>query len=87
MSNENKFYFINKLPGDYPDTMIGSMTPSMFKWSRMEHLYNIMDSSYAAASDPTSSTKIIKSGMDEYTADEFLRSIAASRMWTFDIGL
>jgi len=85
--SENKFYFIGK-SGDYPDTMIGSMTPSMFKWSRMEHLYNIMDSSYAAASDPTiSSTKIIKSGMDEYTADEFLRSIAASRMWTFDIGL
>lgn len=84
---ESKFYFIKS--GDYSDLLIGSMSPSIFKWTKMEHLYNIMDASYLDASDSKipSATKIIKSGMDEYTADEFLRSIAASRMWTFDIGL
>lgn len=81
--NTGKFYWKDKIEAspvmDYPKCFIGTMTPSIFRWTDMRHMYDIM---MIAMSD-TDNKPIIVCGKDEYTAVEFLQSIRESRMWIF----
>lgn len=82
--NTFKFYWANRgeIKLDYPSVFIGTMTPSTFKWSKMRHLYDIMDAAWENNMDP-----VIKCGKDEFTAIEFMQEISDSKMWIFDVGL
>jgi hypothetical protein len=84
--NTDKFYFTNRGDAglDYPSVFIGTMTPSIFRWTKMRHLYDIYDMAYA---DKENKLQVIRCGEDMYTAIEFLQSISESRSWTFDFGL
>jgi hypothetical protein len=80
--NTNKFYFKGKdAKNDNSSAFIGIMTPSIFRWRKMNHLYDIMD---AVRADIENKTPIVVCDTDEYTAIEFLQAIAESRMWKFD---
>jgi len=87
--NTSPFYFL-KQPVESGEPVInaghkiGVMSPSMFRWSNMRYLYDIYDAAYQ---DKDSNITIIESGDDMYTAIEFLRAIAASRMWSFEMGI
>lgn len=83
LENVRKFYFKGTESGiDYPSSLIGTKTPSIFIWTKMEHLYSIM-----SKGDSEKDQKIIVSGTQEYTAIEFMRIVSGIRMWTFDRSL
>jgi hypothetical protein len=81
--NTDKFYFKGTdAKIDDPSRFIGTMTPSIFRWLKMSHLYDIMD---AVRTDIDNKNPIIVCEKDEYTAIGFLQAISESRMWKFDI--
>ena len=86
-ANTFKFYWLkHKVENpDYPSMLIGTLTPSIFRWSKMTHLLDVMDAIRSA--DPKNPEPVIKCGTDEYTALEFLYEIGETKMWTFEMGL
>lgn len=83
--NSYKFYWKGKnLSIDYPSVFIGVMTPSTFIFTKMNHMYDIME---MALTNPKSTEPVIVSGQDEYTAVEFLQAIRESQSWRFERGL
>jgi hypothetical protein len=83
-ANTKKAYWINRgeVIIDYPSQFIGTATPTMFKWTKQKHLYDIMDS---ILSEGKNDVPVVKCGDQNYTALQFLSFIAATRgMWTFE---
>lgn len=80
LKNTRKFYWIGKNTGiDYPSHVVGTRTPSIFVFTKMEHLYKIMGMGVANPNE-----KVIESGEDTFTPAEFLMEISDARMWNFD---
>jgi len=78
--NTVKFYWKNSGKElDYPSALIGTRTPTLFIWTKMEHLYSII-----SKEDISKNQKIIVGGDHEYTPLEFMKIVSGARMWTFD---
>jgi hypothetical protein len=84
LENTSKYYWKEKRTDvDYPSSMLGTKTPTLFIWSKMEHMINVMDQ----AISKNNSKVIVDGSGKELTAMEFLARISNSRMWTFDFPL
>jgi hypothetical protein len=81
MKNTKKFYWLGKqeVGIDYPSHMVGSRTPSIFHFTKMEHLYTLL-----GMAETRPDEKVIESGSDTYSPREFMEEIADTRMWNFD---
>ena len=78
--NTVKFYWKgSEKELDYPNVLIGTRTPTLFIWTKMEHLYSIM-----SREGTSKGQKIIVGGDQEYTPLEFMKIVSGARMWTFD---
>jgi hypothetical protein len=81
LENTSKYYWKDRRTTiDYPSTMLGTKTPSIFRWSKIEHMLDVMDH----ISAKNYNKMIVDGGGKELSPVEFLIEISSAKMWTFD---